>query len=388
MTAEAQISDGRYENLEYGTVLTNLRLDADHSPDGTVVVTITGDDAGRGTLRMEARARLTDQDGLILAATGGLQQATLIRRDDVTATISGDLEFQGPLDGGTLAADMTVNQGLLRLINTLGGGVTTLDVVEVGGGPENLLTDSDAEPEVAASPVAVELDVSVDIPNQFYVRGRGLESEWSGDIQISGSSDAPRIVGEIQVVRGQFDLLGNTFTFTDGEVSLTGGQRIDPRLNIEATNESAGDITAIISVTGTANDPEIELTSIPSLPEDEVMARVLFGTALEDLGPVEALQAANAVRVLSGLGGGGPDITEVVASTIGVDTIRFAGGDTGPAVEVGKYLTEGVYVGVEQGVESDSTSVNVEVQLTPRISLEGNTSTRGSDIGVNWSRDY
>lgn len=388
LAAEARITDGRYENLEYGTVLTNMRLEADRRPDGTVVATITGDDAGRGSLRMEARADLTEEGGIVIDADGGLQRATLVRRDDLRATISGDLGFQGPLDGGTLTADLTVNEGLLRLINTLGGGVTTLDVVEEGGEAASLFAETESAEAEAEAPVAFALDVSVTIPNQFYVRGRGLESEWSGAIRVTGSSSDPQVVGQIQVVRGQFDLVGNTFTFTQGEVSLTGGRRVNPSLNIEAANDAAGDVTAIIAVTGTARDPEIELTSIPPLPEDEVMARVLFGAGLEDLGPVEALQAANAVRVLSGLGGGGPGITEVIASTIGVDTIRFGGGEDGPALEIGKYITEDVYVGVEQGVGSESTGVNVEVQLTPSISLEGRTSTRGSDVGVNWSRDY
>ncbi|EKV29849.1 hypothetical protein C882_0280 [Caenispirillum salinarum AK4] len=389
LAAEARITNGRYENLEYGTVLTNLRLEADRRPDGTVALTLTGDDAGRGTLRLDARADLTDEGGLVIDADGGFQRATLVRRDDLRATVSGDLGFQGPLDGGTFTADLTVNEGLLRLINTLGGGVTTLDVVEEGGEQAGLPVETDPEAlQAAEAPVVIGLDISVTIPNQFYVRGRGLESEWSGALRITGTTNAPQMVGQIQVVRGQFDLVGNTFTFTEGEVDLTGGQRINPRLNIEAANETAGDVTAIIAVSGTARDPEIQLTSIPPLPEDEVMARVLFGAGLEDLGPVEALQAANAVRVLSGLGGGGPGITEVIASTIGVDTIRLAGGEDGPALEIGKYITEDVYVGVEQGVGAESTGVNVEVQLTPSISVEGRTSTRGSDVGVNWSRDY
>lgn len=389
LAAEARITDGRYENLEYGTVLSNLRMEADRRADGTIALSLSGDDAGSGTVRMDGRADLTEDGEVTITADGALQRATLVRRDDLRATVSGDLGFEGPLDGGVFSAELTVNEGLLRLINTLGGGVTTLDVVEEGGDVEARAARQAAEAEAqAAAPIAFGLDVSVSIPNKFYVRGRGLESEWSGALKITGTNNAPRMVGKIRVVRGQFDLVGNTFMFTQGEVALTGGRRINPTLDIKASNQTADDINAIIAISGTASDPKVQLTSIPSLPEDEVMARVLFGAGLEDLGPVEALQTANAVRVLSGLGGGGPDITEIMASTIGVDTISVGGGEDGPAVEIGKYLTEDVYVGVEQGVGSDSTGVNVEVQLTPSISLEGKTSTRGSDVGINWSRDY
>lgn len=393
LTADARITDGRYENLEYGTVLTNLRLEASRGAGGTVQVALTGDDAARGDLRMEATATLTDDGDLVIEADGGLTRATLVRRDDVRVTISGDLGFSGPLNGGAFTADLVVDNGLFRLVNTLGGGVRTLDVVEEGSGRQPLILApeeveaAEAEAE-AAAPVVVGLDVSVTIPNRFYVRGRGLESEWSGALRVTGTSDAPTLVGQLQVVRGQFDLIGNNFFFEEGVIEFPGGRRIEPVLNITAVSEAAGDVTAIIRVTGTGSDPEIEMTSRPALPEDEVMARVLFGRGLQDLGPVEALQVANAVRVLTGFGGGGPGITEVIAGTLGVDTIRVGGGAEGPALEVGKYLTEDIYVGVEQGITSESTGVNVEVQLTPSISMEGKTTGRGSEVGVNWQKDY
>ncbi|MCA1941568.1 MAG: translocation/assembly module TamB, partial [Caenispirillum bisanense] len=383
LTADLRLTDGRYENLEYGTVITDLAVEASRRPDGTVGVLLTGRDGGDGTVRLEGRADLTEDGTLLLTADGDLRSATLVRRDDLVVALSGDLGFDGPLDGGAMTADLTVEYALFRLVNSFGGGYRTLEVVEVGEG-----APPPAEAEEEGGGVNVSLDVTVTAPNQVYVRGRGLESEWSGGIRVTGTSSDPVVVGQMQVVRGRFDLVGNTFVFTEGVVELTGGGAIDPRFDIAAANETDDGLTAIIRVTGTASSPELELTSRPALPQDEVMARVLFGRSLADLGPVEALQAANAVRVLTGFGGGGPGIMDVVRDTLGVDTLRVGGGEDGPAVEIGKYITENVYVGVEQGTAIDSGGVNVEVELTPSITLEGRTTGRGSDIGVNWERDY
>ncbi|GAA0579032.1 translocation/assembly module TamB domain-containing protein [Caenispirillum bisanense] len=386
LTADVRISNGRYENLEYGTVLTDLTVEASRQPDGAVGVVLTARDGGDGTLRLDARTRLDEGGTLVIAANGDLRSATVVRRDDLVVALSGPLGFDGPLDGGGLTADLTVEYALLRLVNSLGGGVRTLPVVEVGGDPALLAR---RQAEEAAPPVFnVGLDIRVSAPNRLYVRGRGLDSEWAGTVRVSGTSQRPNVVGQIQVVRGRFDLVGNTFVFTEGLVELTGGGAVDPSFDITAENETRDGMTAVIHVSGTASRPELELTSRPPLPEDEVMARVLFGRSLSDLGPVEALQAANAVRVLTGLGGEGPGIMDVMRDTLGVDTIRLGGGADGPAVEIGKYITEDVYVGVEQGAGIDSGGVNVEVKLTPSIKLEGRTTGRGSDVGVNWERDY
>ena len=387
LTADVRLSNGRYENLEYGTVLTDLAVEASRQPDGAVGVVLTARDGGDGALRLDARTRLDEDNTLVVAATGDLRSATLVRRDDLVVALSGPLGIDGPLDGGGLTADLTVDYALLRLVNSLGGGVRTLPVVEVGGDAAQRARQQ-AEAAESPSVLNVGLDVRVSAPNRLYVRGRGLESEWSGTVRVTGTSDRPSVVGQVQVVRGRFDLVGNTFVFTDGVVELTGGGAVDPSFDITAENETRDGMTAIIHVSGTASRPQLDLTSRPPLPEDEVMARVLFGRSLSDLGPVEALQAANAVRVLSGLGGEGPGIMDVMRDTLGVDTIRVGGGADGPAVEIGKYITEDVYVGVEQGAGVDSGGVNVEVKLTPSIKLEGRTTGRGSDIGVNWERDY
>ena len=42
---------------------------------------------------------------------------------------------------------------------------------------------------------------------------------------------------------------------------------------------------------------------------------------------------------------------------------------TGTTLEMGKYITDKIYVGVEQGMKSDSTGALVEIELTPEISL-------------------
>ena len=66
--------------------------------------------------------------------------------------------------------------------------------------------------------------------------------------------------------------------------------------------------------------------------------------------------------------------------------------DTGaqaPTLEAGKYVLDNVYVGVEQGTDPGAgTTVRVNIDLFPHVSVEGRTSNESSGMGINWKLDY
>ena len=71
-----------------------------------------------------------------------------------------------------------------------------------------------------APALPASLDIQVGVPGRIFVRGRGLDSEWRGQLAIGGTSDAPQITGSLQAIRGTFDVLGKTFRVTQGEISF------------------------------------------------------------------------------------------------------------------------------------------------------------------------
>jgi autotransporter translocation and assembly factor TamB len=234
----------------------------------------------------------------------------------------------------------------------------------------------------------LHLDLGVSMPRRVFVRGRGLDSEWAGDLTVTGTADAPVIAGKLNLVRGYLSILTKNFQLRSGTVTLSGGPDAVPELNIVADHES-GDVTVTAKVTGDATNPTVELSSNPYLPEDEIVSRVLFGKNTTQLTPLEAAQLAAAVAELSGAVGGGPGILDFTRELVGVDVLRLDGGESGGGVEAGKYLTDGVYVGVKKGLTPESDEVRVEVEVTPNISVESETGATGeSDIGVRVEWDY
>ena len=72
-----------------------------------------------------------------------------------------------------------------------------------------------------------------------------------------------------------------------------------------------------------------------------------------------------------------------------MDVLKVEGGDGGAAVSAGKYLRKDVYVGVKQGTTADSGAVEVEVEVTPNISIESEVGQTGdSNVGIKFKWDY
>ena len=199
-----------------------------------------------------------------------------------------------------------------QIVSSFGTSIPTLNVVEAG----------QEESTASSSGSGPKLDVNVLIPNRFFVRGKGLESEWKGNLQVSGPATNPVVTGSINSIRGQFSLLGKQFTLSRGDVEFSGATPPDPLLNVLVTY-AAANITAEATVSGPASSPTLTLSSQPPLPQDEVVAQVLFGQSASSLGRMEAIQLAAELASLSGFGSGGMGVLGEVRDTLGFDVLRF-----------------------------------------------------------------
>jgi autotransporter translocation and assembly factor TamB len=106
-------------------------------------------------------------------------------------------------------------------------------------------------------------------------------------------------------------------------------------------------------------------------------------------------------------GGGGTDILGSIRKEVGLDflgiqstsseTTTSGSSDTSTldssALRAGKYLTEDIFVHVDQGLTPESSRAGVEVRVLPEtlpgVTVNSDVGADGSsDIGVNWKLDY
>lgn len=396
---------GRYDDKVYGLLLTEIDLNTRQDKNGKIEAILSFADGRGGSAQVHATVdnpllmTLPGSEPL-LSVNGSIRNLAPLHRDDLSITVSGPFTVEGPLSSPTVSSDIAIEKGELRLLSSLGAGVRTLDVVD---------STQAKQPIAIQNAQDAELVVNVKIPRRFFIRGRGLDSEWQGQLAVTGGSGNPRLKGSLQPVRGQFELLSRPFAFSGGSITFLGSDPPDPALGLEMTYKGPS-LTAIVRASGTASRPKLELDSNPPMPKDEIMAQVLFGKDASNLSHFEALQVANSLRTLAGAGDSGFDPMTAVRDTLGIDVLRFGGGGTASGsgrsrqgdtesdqngdamnavgLEVGKYVLDNVYVGVEQGTTDGSTGVRVEIELLPNLRLDGRSDATSSEVGIGWKKDY
>jgi translocation and assembly module TamB len=381
------ITGGHYANMSLGAELDNIDLALSSSGEKFVLDHLTATDTKSGKMNASGAIDL-GQSPATVGFNLGFSDFLVARSDDMTIDADGDLKLVGTLAAMGVSGKLNVRHAELYIPDRLPASVVSLDVIEVGG------RDKGEAPK--AAPVApVSLQIALDAPGQLFVRGHGVVSEWRGHLDIGGSTAGPVLTGQLSVNNGSVDLLGQNFNIDRGIVNFAGGRTIDPVLNIQAS-ATAASVTALVNVSGTANTPKIALSSTPILPQDEILSRVLFGSTVGSLTPSQGLQLAAAAAQLAQ---GGPGIMDRVRSTIGLDRLDLTSGGANPngtkgaakgtTVTGGKYIANGIFVGVSQGLGSTGSQAKVEVEITPNISVNSTFgTTTGSGFGAKYSVDY
>ena len=238
----------------------------------------------------------------------------------------------------------------------------------------------------AATPPAnpPRLDIVLDAPNQVFIRGRGVDAEMGGRIQLTGTTRNVVPIGTLELIRGRVDLLGKRFVLTEGLVELQGS--LIPVIRLVAETAQDG-ITTRIIIDGEARDPEITFESSPEMPEEEVLSQLLFRRGLDKISPLQAAQLANAVAVLAGRGGEG--IIGNLRNTVGLDDLDLQTDDEGNVeVRAGKYLSDNLYTDVSVG-DDGKTELNLNLDISETLRARGSMGSDGeSTLGVYFERDY
>jgi translocation and assembly module TamB len=226
--------------------------------------------------------------------------------------------------------------------------------------------------------------MTVSAPNRIFLRGRGLEAELGGGIALRGTTANLIPSGQFELIRGRLDILGQRVSFSEGSVTLQGD--FDPFVRLVAETQ-AEDVLVRIIVEGLASAPEVSFTSEPQLPEDEVLARLLFGRGLDTLSPLQAAQLANAVATLAGKGGEG--LVGRLRQNFGLDDLDVSTGESGATeLRAGKYISDNAYTDITVDSEGGAEA-SINLDISPSVTVRGKVGSAGTTgIGIFFERDY
>ncbi len=335
---------------------------------------------GSGTVDL---AGLSTTHGPSLDLRVAANKARLLDANALSATVTGPLRIVSNGLGGTIAGRVTIDRARWVLGNAVEDrALPRIATREING--------ERARAQVSGRDAAWRYLVNASAPGRVAVEGLGLESEWGIDIALRGTVADPRIGGSARLVRGVYTFAGTRFELTRGRILFDGNEAINPRLDVLAETAKNG-TNVDIAITGNALSPAITFASDPALPEEEILARLLFGGSVTSLSATDALQLAAALAALQG-GGGGLDPIGKLRRSIGLDQLRIVTADPltgrGTGIAIGKNITRNIYVELVTDGRGYSAT-QVEYRITSWLALLGTVSTIGRDsVLVQVSRDY
>ena len=373
--------NARIESAVTGMVVTGLNAGGRFGGSRLVLDSIAGRTPGGGTISGSGSVNFSGGSPA-LDLDFNVARAQVLDRDDLAATVTGPISIRSSGRGGRISGNLRLDRGRFTLGQaSAASAVPQLQVRRVGRDEEDAI-------EIAQlAPWTLDIKVAGD---NLTVRGLGIDSLWRTDLAIGGSVASPSLTGRADLDRGDYEFAGRTFRLERGIIRFRGQSPVNPLLDIRAEAQVQG-LNAGVNVRGTGLKPEITFASVPALPQDELLSRILFGTSITSLSAPEAIQLASAIAALQS-GSGSLDPINAVRRAVGLDRLRIVPADvaTGQktAISAGKYIGRKLFVEVITDGQGYSAT-RVEYQVTRWLSILSSISTIGrTSANVRVSKDY
>ena len=255
--------------------------------------------------------------------------------------------------------------------------------------PSTVTVSSDAqiigeEVEATQPPLAIHMDIDVEVGQErLRFSGFGLTADLAGHLHIGDNLDAR---GELNLNNGRYRAYGQRLTIRRAQLLFT-GVLSQPFLNIEAIRRiEAENVTAGLRVTGSTEQPRIDVFAEPAMSQEQALAYLVLGRPLgADSGDNNMLaQAALGLGLM-----GSASITGNVAQQLGIQDFQLdtegSGADT--SVVASGRLTDRLTLRYGVGVFEPANTVALRYRLTQRIFLEA-ASGLASSLDIFYRRNF
>ena len=258
---------------------------------------------------------------------------------------------------------------------------------------------------------AITLDVHVRSPSPLVIKNNLAEVQLvidSGSLEVTGTNQRLGLRGSLKALpAGRFHFQGNEFEVRQGLIRFEDPTRIAPNVDVTAITEyrrytdtsagaaagagaSGGPSGASVGSTrggsawritlhayGDADNLRLDLTSEPSLSQEDIVLLLAVGMTRAELDQLQAssIGASIALNALGAASGADRAVKQALPI---IDDFRFgsaystATGKTEPQLTVGKRLTNDLRASVTAGLSEDrELRSNIEWRLNNRLSVQG-----------------
>ncbi len=408
-----RMADGLFYSPTYGTLYRDIQGRVRMTPSLFAFHNLSMS-AGKGTLTAGGAIALVDSEPGDMDIDLHASRFEVMNGPYGRMSLEGDIHVGGTVDAPDITGEITIPGAVVKLpditstlVMQLSGLEKTKELAPVelpstihvltrdGVVDWNTYETGEVEEEV---PFDMNADVTVHIPRGFWVQNESQEVvvELEGDVRYVMERGVERMEGEVRTVRGEINLFSQPLVVKTGTITFTGGQEIDPILEIinEADTPDYGLVT--LKVTGRSSAPVVTFGSDRGYDPADILAILVIGKPLsESNDPSDSARVASQVEslaagVLAGIA------RKQLADKIPIDYLEIKAESFSSAdLRVGKYITPKLFVSYKRKLSMENTGeenvneVRAEYQLSRNLYLEsfyGDAGIWGGDI--NWRKNY
>ncbi|MFB3816448.1 MAG: translocation/assembly module TamB domain-containing protein [Candidatus Methylomirabilales bacterium] len=129
----------------------------------------------------------------------------------------------------------------------------------------------------------LRLKVQLLFPSPLAVRTELARLPVGGAVRLEGTLGNPVVFGTLQASEGTILFRKQEFSIVSATARFTDPRRIDPLLDVEAQAEIRRYLVTL-RITGPSHDLNVRFASAPPLPQEDLLALVVFGVTREEFG--------------------------------------------------------------------------------------------------------
>lgn len=371
-------SDGTLQaRLSHDTlIIDSLQLRGAGGTDGGLL-------SGSGSVRWAPVPGQTDNaDTPAIDLQLQAQQLRLLARADRRLTLSGEMNAHWRGQRLDLTGQLAADQALFLLP----------DETTPALGRDVVVRGTERPPGFGAgAKVQTHVQVGLRLGERFQVRGLGLDTLLTGQLQFTANPalGAPQLTGQVQTERGIYRAYGQALGIEQGIIRFNGPVD-NPGLDILALRPHPSQRVGV-HIGGSAQAPRVRLYADPEMPDSDKLAWLVLGRPASGGGAETVILQQAALALISGTGSAND---KTLVQSLGLDELSFQGETTqadgstkAAALTLGKRISNRLYLSYSHSVVGALGTVAILYDVSRRLTLRAQA---GDDNAVDllWSHSF
>ncbi len=384
--------NGAYESLSSGSTFHNIQAHLEGDGSKIVLKNLSAENTKSGSITASGVIDVDKNKDFPFDLQIHPSHIFIMESDYANISASGPLRLIGTRKKAKLQGNLAVDTAVIDMEGALPKQIKSVEVKYIN------LKEGEQLPQHLEAPStlsSVEFDIKLQFPGKVLIEGKHLTSEWKGAIAITGTPTDPLLNGDLRVMRGEYNFNGKVFNLTQGSIHFAGSPGKKTSIYVVASKE-IDRIKADIIVKGPTNKLVVSFRSNPPLSQREILSYILFNRGISDITPDQGDQLSQSFISLneSEQTSSSDDFLTRIRNNIGIDRLDITSNDSENkdlALQVGKYITEGVFVSINKSISDIGNRLAIEAKIHKNLKAQAEVEIGGDaqgKVSLKWKKDY